>query len=84
MEKKRNGVGRKGKVAQVLGAVIDVEFSEEQGIPNIYDALLTTNKNIDDNENNLVLEVQQHLGDNMVRVCCDGLLRRFSARTRGH
>ncbi len=62
-----NGVGRKGKIAQVLGAVIDVEFPKDGGIPAIYDALLVTNKAIDDRPNNLTLEVAQHLGDHMVR-----------------
>lgn len=62
-----NDIARKGRIAQILGAVLDVEFSKESGIPNIYDALLTTNPNIDDKPNNLVLEVAQHLGDNMVR-----------------
>jgi F-type H+-transporting ATPase subunit beta len=63
----------------VLGAVIDVEFPKEAGIPSIYDALLTTNKNIDDKENNLTLEVAQHLGDNIVRCIAmdssEGLVR---------
>jgi F-type H+-transporting ATPase subunit beta len=72
-------IARKGKIAQVLGAVIDVEFPKEGGIPRIYDALLTTNTNIDDQENNLVLEVAQHLGDNMVRCIAmdsaEGLVR---------
>lgn len=62
-----NGAGRKGVVTQVLGAVLDVKFNDGEGIPAIYDALLTTNKAIDDNENNLTLEVAQHLGDNSVR-----------------
>lgn len=60
-------VGRKGKIVQVLGAVIDVEFPQGGGIPKIYDAVVTTNPTIDDQENNLVLEVAQHLGDNVVR-----------------
>ena len=71
--------GRKGKIAQVLGAVVDVEFPKEAGVPNIYDALLTTNPAIDDQENNLVLEVEQHLGDNVVRCVAmdssEGLVR---------
>ncbi|RMG44109.1 MAG: F0F1 ATP synthase subunit beta [Candidatus Dadabacteria bacterium] len=74
-----NTVGLKGKISQVLGAVVDVEFPAEKGIPEIYDALLTTNPAIDDNENNLTLEVQQHLGDNMVRCVAmdstEGLVR---------
>ncbi|MBX7142952.1 MAG: F0F1 ATP synthase subunit beta [Oligoflexia bacterium] len=79
MSTSKNGVGRKGKIAQVLGAVIDVEFPKESGIPSIYDALLVTNPTIDDKPNNLVLEVAQHLGDNMVRCVAmdssEGLVR---------
>ena len=71
--------GRRGKIVQVLGAVVDVEFSKEAGVPNIYDALLTTNAAIDDEQNNLTLEVEQHLGDNVVRCVAmdtsDGLVR---------
>ncbi len=74
-----SGVGRKGKVSQVLGAVVDVEFPKEVGLPAIYDALLTTNTAIDDKQNNLVLEVAQHLGDNAVRCIAmdssEGLVR---------
>ncbi|MCB0340221.1 MAG: F0F1 ATP synthase subunit beta, partial [Bdellovibrionales bacterium] len=77
--KSTDGTGRKGKLVQVLGAVIDVEFPKESGIPAIYDALLTTNKNIDDNPNNLTLEVAQHLGDSLVRCIAmdstEGLVR---------
>jgi F-type H+-transporting ATPase subunit beta len=72
-------MGRKGKISQVLGAVIDVEFPQGGGIPKIYDALLTTNPTIDSQENNLVLEVAQHLGDNVVRCIAmdssEGLVR---------
>jgi F-type H+-transporting ATPase subunit beta len=56
-----------GKVSQVLGAVIDVEFPNGK-LPAILNALRMTNPSIDDNEGNLVLEVAQHLGDNMVRT----------------
>ncbi len=79
MSNKQNTVGLKGKVAQVLGAVMDVEFPKGAGIPNIYDALLTTNPSIDDKPNNLTLEVAQHLGDNLVRCVAmdsaEGLVR---------
>jgi F-type H+-transporting ATPase subunit beta len=72
-------MGRKGKIVQVLGAVIDVEFPQGAGIPKIYDALLTTNPTIDNQPNNLVLEVAQHLGDNVVRCIAmdssEGLVR---------
>ncbi len=74
-----NGIGRKGWIAQVLGAVVDVEFPKESGIPSIYDALVTSNPNIDDRPNNLTLEVSQHLGDNLVRCVAmdssEGLVR---------
>jgi len=70
---------RKGQIVQVLGAVIDVKFPREGGIPNIYDALVTTNAAIDGKVNNLTLEVAQHRGDNVVRCIAmdssDGLVR---------
>jgi hypothetical protein len=46
-----------GKIIQIIGAVIDVEFSEGN-IPSIYNALIV-------NETGLTLEVQQQLGDNV-------------------
>ncbi len=62
----------KGRVAQVIGAVVDVEFDGE--LPNIYNALETIN-----NGNRLVLEVATHLGENTVRTIAmdatDGLVR---------
>ena len=67
-----------GKITQVIGAVIDVEF-EPGKLPAIYNALRVTNPAIDDRENNLVLEVAQHLGENAVRTIAmdstDGLKR---------
>lgn len=78
---------RIGKIAQVLGAVIDVEFSSETGVPKIYDALLTTNPAIDDKEDNLTLEVAQHLGDNVVRCIAmdsaEGLVRGQEVKDTG-
>jgi len=61
-----NGL-RKGRISQILGAVIDVEFPREHGLPKIYDALVATNPSIDSNEHNLTLEVAQHLGEGVVR-----------------
>jgi F-type H+-transporting ATPase subunit beta len=55
-----------GVVKQVMGPVIDVEFSHGK-IPAIFNALKLTNKTISDQENNLTVEVSQHLGSNMVR-----------------
>src|SRR5450631_1928269 len=67
-----------GKIAQVIGAVIDVQF-EPGKLPPIYNALRVSNPSIDDRENNLVLEVAQHLGENTVRTIAmdstDGLKR---------
>ena len=67
-----------GKITQVIGAVIDVEFEPGQ-LPEIYHALRVTNPAIDDREFNLVLEVAQHLGENSVRTIAmdstDGLKR---------
>ncbi|KAB0671953.1 F0F1 ATP synthase subunit beta [Oryzomonas sagensis] len=67
-----------GKISQVIGAVIDVEF-EPGKLPEIYHALRVTNPAIDGRENNLVLEVAQHLGENSVRTIAmdstDGLKR---------
>ena len=67
-----------GKISQVIGAVIDVEF-EPGKLPPIYNALRVTNPAIDDRKYNLVLEVAQHLGESIVRTIAmdstDGLVR---------
>ena len=61
-----------GKVTQVIGAVVDVQFGDE--LPAILNALETDNKG-----NRLVLEVAQHLGENTVRTIAmdatEGLVR---------
>lgn len=51
-----------GKVSQVIGAVVDVEFPPGQ-LPNLYDAIVVTTRD----GRRVVLEVQQELGDNAVR-----------------
>src|SRR5688572_20940246 len=53
-----------GKIIQIIGAVIDVEFSREK-VPNIYDALQLVDQD-------LILEVQQQLGDGVVRTIAMG------------
>lgn len=55
-----------GVVKQVMGPVLDVEFSNGK-LPAIYNALKLTNKAISNQEWNLVVEVAAHLGNNMVR-----------------
>ena len=57
----------KGTVKQVMGPVVDVEFASGQ-LPPILSALKTTNPAIDERQDNLVLEVAQHLGDGLVRT----------------
>ncbi|MEW6076261.1 MAG: F0F1 ATP synthase subunit beta [Thermodesulfobacteriota bacterium] len=67
-----------GKITQVMGPVVDVEFAPGN-LPPIKDALLITNPAINDEPGNLVVEVAQHLGDNVVRTIAmditDGLVR---------
>lgn len=67
-----------GRVVQVMGPVIDVAFPEGK-LPAIYNALKLTNKSINANEDNLVLEVAQHLGESVVRAIAmdstEGLVR---------
>jgi F-type H+-transporting ATPase subunit beta len=55
-----------GRVTQIIGPVLDIEFPAN-GLPQVRTALTLTNKAIDDNEDNLVVEVAQHLGENTVR-----------------
>src|SRR5512137_1276495 len=75
-----------GKIVQVIGAVVDVEFSQGE-LPNIYNALFVTNKFISEEEDNLVLEVAQHLGDRTVRTIAmdstDGLVRGMPVKDTG-
>ena len=55
----------RGKIVQVVGAVVDVEFPES--LPGIYNAL-TVDYNVRDQPVRVTLEVQQHLADNWVRT----------------
>ena len=68
-------VNNKGKISQIIGAVIDVTFEQESSIPNIYDALEITKE---DGEV-IVLECQQDIGENTIRTIAmdstDGLRR---------
>ncbi|MEZ4870970.1 MAG: F0F1 ATP synthase subunit beta [Bdellovibrionales bacterium] len=77
---------QKGKITQVLGPVIDVEFPDGE-LPAIYSALKATNKAINDKEDNLILEVAQHLGNRVVRTISmdtsDGLVRGQEVKATG-
>ncbi|HBX61888.1 F0F1 ATP synthase subunit beta [Empedobacter falsenii] len=66
---------KKGKIAQVIGPVIDVIFDNAEGLPNIYDALEVPRQG----KETLILEVEQHIGEDTVRCIAmdssDGLQR---------
>lgn len=75
-------MSKKGKISQVMGAVVDVVF--EQGhLPDIYNALTVERGD----DNTLVLEVAQHLGDSAVRTVAmdstDGLVRGTKVKDSG-
>ncbi len=75
-----------GRIVQVIGPVVDVEFDEGH-LPHILDAIKISNPAINDEEGNLIVEVAQHLGDNMVRCIAmditDGLVRGMKAEAIG-
>ena len=58
--------GTKGKVVQVIGTVVDVEFPPDQ-LPAIYSAI-----EVDNQGENLILEVEQHVGNNWARCLALG------------
>lgn len=74
-----NTVTTQGKIVQIIGAVVDVEFPRES-VPKVYDALKVQNTAI-------TLEVQQQLGDGVVRTIAlgstDGLKRNLIAENTG-
>src|SRR6476659_7782041 len=74
----------KGKIVQVIGPVVDVEFAEK--LPGIYNALTVENP-VQGAGTKLTLEVQQHLGDNWVRTVAmstsEGLKRGFEVTDTG-
>src|SRR6266545_1561180 len=71
----------KGKIVQIIGAVVDAQF-EPKAMPEIYNALETSI-----GKNKLTLEVQQHLGEGVVRTVAmsstDGLKRGTEAIDTG-
>jgi F-type H+-transporting ATPase subunit beta len=79
-------VQTQGKVTQVLGPVVDVEFPRGN-LPEIYTALRVSNPSISKEEGNLVLEVAQHLGEDTVRTVAmdstDGLARGVPVKNTG-
>jgi F-type H+-transporting ATPase subunit beta len=75
-----------GKIVQVVGPCVDVEF-EPGKLPTILTAITISNATINDEPDNLVVEVAQHLGDNVVRTIAmdttDGLVRGMPAKDSG-
>ena len=71
-----------GKVVQIIGAVVDIEFPQD-AVPTIYDALQVTEGNL----KGLTLEVQQQLGGGVVRSIAlgttDGLSRGLAVENTG-
>ncbi len=74
-----------GKIVQVIGPVIDVQFSSE--LPEIYTALTVSNPAINKEPDNLVVEVAQHLGEHTVRCIAmdstEGLVRGQEVKNTG-
>ena len=72
------GDSRYGRVVQVIGPVLDVEFDSEESLPEIYTAL-TIEQGEGDDKTTLVAEVQQHVGRDQVRAVAmsstDGVVR---------
>ena len=76
----------KGNIVQVIGPVVDVEFSDVKEVPKIYNAL-EIEYEVNGNPTKLTLEVQQHLGESWVRTIAmsstEGLKRGMSVNDTG-
>lgn len=76
-----------GKVVQVMGPVVDIAFGDGAQLPDINTALTVTNPALGDKEDNLILEVSLHVGDNVVRCVSmdstDGLVRGMPVKNTG-
>ncbi|HYS11500.1 MAG TPA: F0F1 ATP synthase subunit beta [Myxococcales bacterium] len=79
-------VGKIGRVTQVIGPVVDVEFPPG-ALPEIYTALTLSNQGISDKPDNLTVEVAQHLGENTARCIAmdstEGLVRGQPVKNTG-
>jgi F-type H+-transporting ATPase subunit beta len=69
---------KEGKIVQVIGPVVDIEFSDGS-LPEILNAIRIPRTNTEGQKEDLIVEAQQHLGDNRVRTIAmdstDGLVR---------
>src|SRR5919112_5147939 len=82
-----NGNGQVGQVVQIIGPVVDVEFSDNY-LPPIYQALRVTSEGFEvEQPIDVVCEVQQHLGEGRVRAVSmlptDGMVRGMKAIDTG-
>ncbi|HEY6077199.1 MAG TPA: F0F1 ATP synthase subunit beta [Polyangiaceae bacterium] len=86
IESTTSTAGIKGKVIQVIGPVVDVEFPPGK-LPRILNALTLTNASLSNEKDNLVLEVAQHLGESVVRTIAmdatEGLVRGLEVTDTG-
>ena len=77
---------KKGNIIQIIGPVVDLEFEEGQ-LPEIYNALRIPRTSVEGVEEDLICEVQQHLGEDRVRAVAmdstDGLVRGMDAFDTG-
>jgi F-type H+-transporting ATPase subunit beta len=75
-----------GVIVQVIGPVVDIEFPDGK-LPQIYNALRIPRTNVEGKEEELVLEVHQHLGEDKIRAVSmdstDGLVRGMKAFDTG-
>lgn len=76
----------KGKIVQIIGPVVDIEFATGK-LPEIFNAIKVAKKDGNGNEEELIVEVEQHLGQNTVRAVAmgstDGLTRGMEAEDTG-
>ena len=72
----------KGKIVQVVGPVVDVQFNDGE-LPKLNEAI-----KIDNHGEELIIEVSEHIGDNTVRCIAmdttDGLIRGMEATATGN
>jgi F-type H+-transporting ATPase subunit beta len=77
-----NSTEIKGGIVQVIGPVVDIDFPDGH-LPKIYNSIRIPRKSVEGKEDNLICEVQQHLGENRVRTVAmdstDGLQRGMDA-----
>jgi F-type H+/Na+-transporting ATPase subunit beta len=85
-ESRQEAGGGVGELLEIKGVVVDVRFDEDE-LPEIYNALTVSFENEDGEENTTTLEVQQVVGDNVVRAISmgttDGMRRGLEVRDTG-